>query len=133
MAATETATDREAITNTVQLYVEGASTGDVTKLREAFHQEAWMFGSVGGQRFDMPIAQMYDLVVSQPMDTDGSYSARVTSVEQVGDVATATLEESGCWGGAVSFVDFFALARIDGTWKIVNKVFAHTAGEMPTA
>jgi hypothetical protein len=131
MAATETATDREAITNTVQLYVEGASTGDVAKLTEAFHQEAWMFGSVGGQRFDMPIAQMFDLVVNQPMDTDGSYSARVASVEQVGDVATATLEESGCWG-AVSFVDFFALARIDGTWKIVNKVFAHTAGEMPT-
>jgi len=66
------------------------------------------------------------------MDTDGSYSARVTSVEQVGDVATATLEESGCWG-AVSFVDFFALARIEGTWKIVSKVFAHTSGEMPAA
>jgi hypothetical protein len=132
MAATETATDREAITSAVQLYVDGASTGDVAKLKEAFHQKAWMFGSFGGQRVDMPIAQMFDMVVSQPMNSDGSYSARVTSVEQVGDVATATLEESGCWG-AVSFVDFFALARIDGSWKIVNKVFAHTGGEMPTA
>jgi len=132
MAATETATDRDAITSTVQLYVDGASSGDVAKLRDAFHQEARMFGSVGGQRFDMPIAQMFDLVASQPMDTDGAYSARVTSVEQVGDVATATLEESGCWG-AVSFVDFFALARIEGTWKIVSKVFAHTGGEMPAA
>ncbi len=131
MAATETATDREAITSAVQLYVDGASTGDVAKLKEAFHQEAWMFGSLGGQRVDMPIAQMFDMVASQPMNSDGSYSARVTSVEQVGDVATATLEESGCWG-AVSFVDFFALARIDGSWKIVNKVFAHTGGEMPT-
>jgi len=132
MAATETATDREAITSTVQLYVGGASTGDLAKLRDAFHEQAWMFGSVGGQRFDMPIGQMFDLVASRPMDTDGSYRARVTSVEQVGDVATATLEESGCWG-AVSFVDFFALARIEGAWKIVSKVFAHTGGEMPTA
>jgi len=132
MAVTETATDREAITSAVQLYVDGASTGDVAKLKEAFHQEAWMFGSLGGQRADMPIAQMFDMVASQPMNSDGSFSARVTSVEQVGDVATATLEESGCWG-AVSFVDFFALARIDGSWKIVNKTFAHTGGEMPTA
>jgi hypothetical protein len=132
MAATGTATDREAITSAVQLYVEGASTGDVAKLRDVFHEEAWMFGSLGGQRVDIPIAQMFDLVAKQPMDTDGTYSARVTSVEQVGDVATATLEESGCWG-AVSFVDFFALVRIDGSWKIVNKVFAHTGGEMPTA
>jgi hypothetical protein len=130
MAAT-TATDREAITGTVQLYIDGSSTGDVSKLKEAFHEQAWMFGSLGGQRVDIPIAQMFDMVASQPMNSGGTYSARVTSVEQVGDVATATLEETGCWG-AVSFVDIFALARIDGAWKIVNKVFAHTGGEMPS-
>ena len=131
MAATATATDREAITSTVQLYVDGSSAGDVDKLRQAFHEQAWMFGSLSGQRVDMPIAQMFELVASQPMNSTGSYTAQVTSVEQVGDVATATLEESGC-GGAVSFVDIFALARIDGAWKIVNKIFAHTGGEMPT-
>jgi len=74
---------------------------------------------------------MIDMAASQPMDVDGSYSARVTSVEQVGDAAAARLEETGCWG-AVSFVDFFALARIDGSWKIVNRTFAHTGGEMRT-
>jgi hypothetical protein len=132
MAVTETATDREAITSTVQLYIEGSSTGDVVKLKDAFHEQAWMFGSIGGQRLDMPIAQFFDMAASMPADTDGSFSARVTSVEQVGEAATVTLEESGCWG-AVSFVDFFALARIDGSWKIVNKTFAHTGGEMPTA
>ena len=132
MAATDTATDREAITDTVQLYIDGSSTGDVAKLKEAFHEQAWMFGSLGGQRFDMPIGQMFEMVAAQPMNTGGNYSARVTSVEQVGDVATATLEETGCWG-AVSFIDIFALAQIDGSWKIVNKVFAHTGGEMPTA
>ena len=34
-------------------------------------------------------------------------------------------------GGSVSVVDFFALARIDGAWKIVNKSFIHTGGELP--
>jgi Putative lumazine-binding len=32
----------------------------------------------------------------------------------------------------LSFVDFFSLANIDGSWKIVNKTFAHTGGSMPT-
>jgi len=32
----------------------------------------------------------------------------------------------------VSFVDFLSLARIDGTWKIVCKTFAHTGGKMPS-
>ena len=130
MAATETATEREAITRTVQLYIDGASKGDAAKLNEAFHEDARMFGSVGGSRFDVPISQMIEMSAAQPLDSDGSYAARITSVEQVGDAATATVEEDGCWGG-VSFVDFFTLAKIDGTWKIVSKTFAHTGGEMP--
>jgi hypothetical protein len=132
VATTETATDREAITNTVQLYIDGAGSGDVSKLRQAFHEQAWMFGSLGGQRLDIPVEQLFEMLAKQPMDSDGSFSARVTSVEQEGDAAAATLEETGCWGG-VSFVDFFTLARIDGSWKIVNKTFAHTGGELPTA
>ena len=132
MATTEAATDREAITATVQQYVDGASAGDAAKLKEAFHPEAWMFGSVGGQRMDMPIAQMIELSVAQPLGSGGAYEAKITSVEQVGDAATVRLEETGAWG-SVSFVDFFALAEIDGSWKIVGKTFAHTGGELPTA
>jgi hypothetical protein len=64
------------------------------------------------------------------VDVDGSFQARVVSVEQVGDAAFAVLEEDGFWG-TVSFTDFFTLARIDGAWKIVNKTFAHTGGEPP--
>jgi hypothetical protein len=132
VATAETTTERQAIERSVQLYIDGASKGDVAKLREAFHTEAWMFGSVSGARFDVPISQMIDMSASQPLDSDGTYKASIISIEQVGDAATATIEEHGCWGG-VSFVDFLALAKIDGAWKIVNKTFAHTGGEMPTA
>jgi hypothetical protein len=131
MAASATATEREAITETVGLYIDGVAKGDVAKLKQAFHEQSWMFGSMGGERLDMPIGEMFKLVEQQPMDIGGSYRANVTSVEQVGDAATATVEESGCWG-SVSFVDFFLLSRIDGTWKIVGKTFAHTGGDMPT-
>jgi hypothetical protein len=130
MSVAETATDRETIEAVVQLYIDGSSKGDGAKIEEAFHESAWMFGSVGGQRFDMPITQLAELVQQTPLGSD-SYASRITSVEQVGDLATVTLEEDGCWG-SVSFTDFFTLAKIDGTWKIVNKAFAHTGGEMPT-
>jgi hypothetical protein len=132
MAATETATERAAIEAVVQLYIDGASKGDPAKLEEAFHEQAWMFGSVGGQRFDMPISQMAELVQSQPLDSDEAFTARITAIEQIGDAATATLEEDGCWG-SISFTDFFTLTKIGGAWKIVNKTFAHTGGEMPAS
>jgi hypothetical protein len=125
------ATDRAAIEAAMQLYIDGASKGDADKINEGFHEAAWMYGHIGGQRYDMPAAQLAETVKQMPLDTDGSFSARITSIEQVGDAATVRLEEEGCWG-ALSFVDFFTLARIDGTWKIVNKTFAHTGGELPS-
>jgi hypothetical protein len=127
-----TETERAAIEDVVRLYIDGISQGDTAKLQRAFHPEAWMFGSLGGQRYDVPIGQMIEMAVAQPLDSDGSYTARITAVEQVGDAATARLEEDGCWG-TLSFVDYFALAKIDGRWQIVNKTFAHTGGEPPAA
>jgi hypothetical protein len=44
--------------------------------------------------------------------------------------AVATVAEDGYWG-TVSFVDYLLLARIDGAWKIVCKLFAHTGGAPP--
>jgi hypothetical protein len=131
VATTETqVTEREAITTAMQLYIDGASKGDPAKLSEAFQDGAWMYGAIGGQRFDMPITQMAEMVATQPLDSDGSFVARIADVEQDGDVARVRLEEEGCWGN-VSFVDYFTLAKIDGAWKIVNKTFTHTGGELP--
>jgi len=89
-----------------------------------------MYGSIAGQRFDLPIEEFIGLASSQPADVDGTYEARIVSVEQVGDAAIAAIEEAGFWG-TLSFTDFFALSRLDGEWKIVNKTFAHTAGDPP--
>src|ERR1041385_4847687 len=127
MSTTET--ERGAITRVVEAYIDGARTGDADKLKAAFDQRAWMFGSLGGQRVDVPIAERIQMVKVQP--TGESYEARITSVERVGDAARVTLDETGCWG-SVSFTDFFGLSKIEGEWKIVSKVFAHTGGEMPT-
>lgn len=130
--ATTFTDERTAIETVVQLYIDGASKGEAEKLKTAFHPKALMFGSVSGQRFDAPITTMIQEVTVNPLDNDGGYSGRIVAVEQTGDAAIATVEESGCWGN-LSFVDYFALAKIDGSWKIVNKVFAHTGGEMPAA
>jgi hypothetical protein len=124
------APEQSAITEVVQLYIDGSRLGDADKLRRAFHPDARMFGSLAGQRIDQPIEEFFTLASSQPADVDGTYEARIVSVEQVGDAATAAIEETGFWG-TLSFTDFFSLSRIDGEWKIVNKTFAHTGGEPP--
>jgi hypothetical protein len=124
------APEQTAITEVVQLYIDGSRTGDADKLRRAFHPDARMYGSIAGERFDQPIEEFFTMASSQPADVDGTYEARIVSLEQVGDAATAAIEETGFWG-TLSFTDFFSLSRIDGEWKIVNKTFAHTGGEPP--
>jgi hypothetical protein len=119
----------DAIRSTVQLCLDGEARGDVDKLRAAFHPDARMFGSLAGGRYDVPIQELFDLAASAPADT-GSYRSRILTVQQTGDAAFATVVEEGYWG-TVSFVDFLSLAKVDGTWKIVSKLFAHTGGEPP--
>jgi Putative lumazine-binding len=114
----------------VQAYIDGSRSGDADRLRQVIHPDARMYGSIAGQRVDQPIEEFFALASGHPADVDGTYEARIVSIEQVGDAATAAIEETGFWG-TLSFTDFFALSRFDGEWKIVNKTFAHTGGEPP--
>ena len=127
---TEQIDEYDAIQTLLQLYIEGSAKGDVAKLKEAFHPDSRMFGSLGGQRIDIPIEAFFELAAKGPADTAGNYRARIVSVTQVGDAAVAVVAEDGFWG-RVSFVDFFSLAKVAGRWLIVNKTFAHTGGEPP--
>ena len=127
--ATSVVDDYDAISRVLQLCTAGEAKGDVAKLREAFHADARMFGSISGERYDVPIEELFKLAESEPADT-GSYRSRILSVQQTGDAAVGVVAEEGYWG-TVSFIDYFLLARIEGEWKIVCKLFAHTAGEPP--
>jgi len=122
--------DHDAIAATVQLYIDGSARGDAAKLSEGFHPDAQMYGALGGDRFDEPIADYIKLVTESPGGE--SLQARITSIVQAGDAATAIVVEEGFWG-TLSFVTFLTLCRIDGRWRMVNKCFAHTGGELPAA
>ena len=121
--------DYDAIAQTVQLCLDGEARGDLDKLREAFPEDARMFGSLAGERYDVPISTLMEMSAGAPADT-GHYRSRILSIHQTGDAALARVAEEGYWG-TVSFIDYLSLARIDGRWKIVSKLFAHTAGHPP--
>jgi hypothetical protein len=126
----ETVSNYDAILTACRKYIEGGSTGDAQTLREAFHPEARVFGNAGGTRLDVPIESFIKIACDAPVGRGGKYRARVLSVLQSEDAAVAVVAEDGCWG-AVSFVDYLSLTRVDGVWKIANKTFALTGGTMP--
>jgi len=121
----------DEVRRVVQLFLDGEAKGDAAKLEEASHPDARMYGSVGGTRYDMSIAEFIKLAAKEPGDT-GKYRARILSVRQIGDAAVAEVAEEGYWG-SLSFTDYLQLARIEGTWKVVSKLFVHTGGAVPAS
>lgn len=124
--------DIDSITQAVQLYIDGVARGDQAKLADAFHPDARMYGAVGDQRFDTAVAEFGEVVAASPGDGAGTFRARISSIVQAGDAASATVVEDGFWG-TLSFVDFLSLCRIEGRWRIVAKAFTHTRGELPAS
>src|SRR5258708_25062556 len=110
--------------------MDGAGDGGGERLRYAFHGEARMVGAVDGQRYDEPICSFFELCQKHPLANNGSYRSRIISTTRVGGAAMVMVAEDGCWGSA-AFVDFFTVTRIGGAWKITNKTFAHSGGEIP--
>ena len=121
--------DYDAICRVVQLAQEGDSKGDAAKLKEAFHVDAQLFGTVASEYGPTPNAKYSQQRATNPADT-GIHRWRILSVQQTGGAAAAVVAEDGYFGWR-SNVSYVLLARIDGAWKIVSIEFQQTGGERP--
>lgn len=111
--------DYDAITELLQHYIDGAISGKGIEMKPAFHDEATIFGYVGPDLFSGPIQALYDW-----SDANGpaiNLNARIVSIEIVESIASVRIESDN-WTGH-RFTDFFNLLKLDGEWKIMNKIF----------
>ncbi len=127
MARTPNTEDISGIRACVQKYIDGSARGDADLLADAFHPDARMYGHFGGDFMSVPIEEFFNVAKeSGPAGKD--YKAVVQSVALEGTAAVATLVEENYL--AHDFVDYFSLIKVEGEWKIVNKIFhGRPAGE----
>lgn len=111
----------DEITRVIHHYIDGAKAGNGALMKPAFHDDATIFGYVGDDLFAGPIQGLYDWV-----DTTGAAPdivSRIVSIDVEESIASARVESDN-WTG-IRFTDFFNLLKVDGQWKIMNKIF-HT-------
>ena len=78
--------DYDAIVRVVQLYVDAFNENDISKLREAFHEDAWIFYiAADGTLHKNLISESFERWASPP---SWGVVGRFISVTQVGDAAT---------------------------------------------
>ena len=111
--------EHDAIAKTVQHYIDGAKSGNGDDMKPAFHKDATIFGHDGPDLFAGPIQKLFDWDDENGPATD--LQAQITSIDLVETIATVRLELDN-WTG-IRFSDMFTLLKIDGEWKIINKVF----------
>ncbi len=111
--------DKEMIEKTIQYYIDGAISGKGDDMKPGFHKDATIFGYIGEDLFEGPIQNLFDWNDENGPATE--MKANIASIDLTGTVATVRLEIDN-WTGH-KFTDLFTLLKVDGTWKIMNKVF----------
>ena len=111
--------EHEMIAKAIQPYIDGAKSGRGDDMKPAFHEDATIFGYAGDDLFAGPIQRLYDWNDDNGPATE--LQARIATIDVVGTVATVRLELEN-WSGH-RYTDMFTLLKVDGEWKILNKVF----------
>ncbi len=111
--------EHDVIAEVVQRYIDGAKSGKGDDMKPAFHKDATIFGYAGADLFAGPIQQLFDWNDENGPATE--LEARIASIDLVDTVATVRLELNNLSG--YRYTDMFTLLKVDGEWKIMNKVF----------
>lgn len=93
--------------------------GSLLQTQPAFHPQATIFGYLGPDLIAGPIQILYDWVDANEPATE--LQSWIASIDLQGTIASVRLEEYN-WSGH-RFTDLFTLLKVEGEWKIINKVF----------
>jgi len=112
-------TEYDKIADVLQHYLRGARSGRGDDMKPAFHKDATIYGYIGPELFAGPIQGLFDWNDANGPAPD--LEAEIASIDLAESVATVRIELDN-WTGH-RFTDLFTLLKVDGEWKIMNKVF----------
>lgn len=111
-------TDYESIVTTVSYYLDGGTNNDFETVKKAFHEHASMkFVTKEGYKEVNAIAFFKRVIKPGPKQ---NRTTRIQSISIEGNSAVAKLEIEYA---TFFFIDHMSLLKIDGTWKVVNKIY----------
>jgi hypothetical protein len=119
--------DEAGARKAVELYLHGHATGKVESFQEAFHPEMKMYFVRDGVFSQRTAAQYLEGVKGGKPPTAEEAARRkrrIVSMDVTGDVGVAKVELE--FPDAL-LTDYLTVVKVDGTWRIVNKVFHRQA------
>ena len=130
-AMSQTIDDHDAITRLVQLYIDGAGWRCGQAACRLPCRRAHVRPYRPGRACDSDRRLLRHGGRRQGVARRAEVPGTIVSIHVTGDAGVAVLAEQDYLG--CDFIDYFSVARIGGEWKIVNKTYAHTGGQLPGA
>ena len=119
-SATRMQGDEAGVRAALEHYLQGHATGQGDHFRAAFHPEAKLFWVRDGQLAQRTSAEYIAGARGEPAPDEAQRVRRIESIDISVNAASAqiVLDYPG-----VVFTDYMSLLKVNGEWKIVNKIF----------
>jgi len=117
--------DYNAVIETASRYVEGLREGSVETIKQAFHEEAVMYGFTNGELLGGPISNLYDFVESNGKAADITTRLDVLAITPTTAVVRVDMEKDAI---GADYNDYLTLIKINGDWKVIAKVYHQFEG-----
>lgn len=101
-------------------YIQGHVTGNGDFMRKAFHSEAKVMAFRDGKMMNLTAEEFASRFNGKPAADEAQRKRRIESVEITGNAGVGKIVLDY---PTVTFTDYMSLLKVDGEWKIVNKVF----------
>lgn len=126
------ASEAEAVAARVPLesYISAHATGNPEYIRKAFFPDAKIMAFRDGKLLNLSVEEFASRFSGKPAADESQRKRRIDSLDITGNagVARIVLDYPDA-----TLVDYMSLLKVDGEWKIVNKVFNVEPKAKPTA
>jgi len=112
--------EEAAVRIPLENYLKGHATGDSAYFKMAFHPEAKLFWIRDGKFTQRTSASYISGASGKPADDEAQRKRSIASIDITGNTAVAKIILD--YPNAL-LTDYMSLLKVDGEWKIVNKIF----------
>lgn len=122
----------------MELYFDGFYEGDVETLKKVFHPDCHLISGAGGSLANDPMEAVYARVRgrAKPSAAGQARYDRILSIDLAGPETALVTCRIGL--EPKLYTDYLNFVKLDGTWRIVSKVYTwvlveDAAGAMPVS
>lgn len=115
----------DAVIAIAQKYVDGLRIGSVEDVAQAFHKDAVMYGFTNGALLGGPIANLFGFIEKNGKAPEIKTRLDILAITPTTAVVRVDMEKDAI---GADYNDYLTLIRIDGTWKVIAKVYHQFEG-----